>query len=592
MHPDRRSNDAAPLAPAIQINGRAPENAIDVAALLDVSHGWLMHVLYRAPETERYRTFEIPKRTGGVREINAPIGIVRDCQEKLAPLLLAAYRAHPGAHGFIPERSILTNAKVRTGQKLVFNIDLKDFFPTVNFGRVRGLFMAAPFYMGAAAATVLAQICTHKNGLPQGAPTSPVLSNFCATALDRRLTRLARENGVRYSRYADDSTFSTNQPAFPAPIVAFEQDGEKRRPIVGDALAKAIADSGFVVNPAKVRLQTRHERQSVTGLVVNDAANVERARIRRIRAMLHAWSKFGLEAAGKAHFKTWRRAHPTDRDETFGAAFRNVVYGELGFVKMIRGREDPVFLKLCARLVQLDPNPSKFVREMAFGAADYDVFISHASEDKDAIARPIFEACEKLGLKAFLDEAHIAWGASFTEKINVALGSARTVLAMVSPALVAKDWPVREVNTALALEVSGEKTVVPLIVGKPDLSSLPLIRTKDQLVWTGDPMFVARNLKAAVEGRVGVKQRRAPDGGLTTPGARPTVDPFAAKMPPRSAGQANAAPSSWTPGWRGDAHASIPKQNAPKRSGRWLVTALWAALAAALAAAAINFGLV
>ncbi|NDC59484.1 MAG: RNA-dependent DNA polymerase, partial [Alphaproteobacteria bacterium] len=248
--------------------------------------------------------------------------------------------------------------------------------------------------------------------MPQGAPTSPVLSNFIATALDRRLTRLARDNGVRYSRYADDITFSTSQNAFPVGIVAFEQNAEKRTPIVGEALGKAIAESGFQVNFGKVRLQTRHERQSVTGLVVNAAPNIERARIRRVRAMLHAWAKFGLDAAGAEHFRRWRRARPKGEGQGLGAAFRNVVYGELAFIKMIRSQEDPVFLKLCARVLELDPNPSKFIRQMAFGADDFDVFISHASEDKDSIARPIFEACQKLGLKAFLDEAHIGWGAS------------------------------------------------------------------------------------------------------------------------------------------------------------------------------------
>ncbi|MFZ4603672.1 MAG: reverse transcriptase domain-containing protein [Caulobacterales bacterium] len=578
-------DDAIAPAAAILVDGRAPQTTADIAALFGVSPGRLTYALYRADPSERYRQFEIPKRSGGMREINAPIGLVRDFQEALAPLLLAAYRAHPGAHGFIPARSILTNAKAHAGQRLVFNVDLKDFFPTINFGRVRGLFMAAPFHMGAPAATVLAQVCTLNNGLPQGAPTSPVLSNFIATALDRRLTRLARDNGVRYSRYADDITFSTSQNAFPVGIVAFEQNAEKRTPIVGDALGKAIAESGFQVNFGKVRLQTRHERQSVTGLVVNAAPNIERARIRRVRAMLHAWAKFGLEAAGAEHFRRWRRARPKGEGQSLGAAFRNVVYGELAFIKMIRSQEDPVFLKLCARVLELDPNPSKFIRQMAFGADDFDVFISHASEDKDAIARPIFEACQKLGLKAFLDEAHIGWGASFTEKINVALGSARTVLVIVSSASVAKDWPVREVNAALALEVAGEKTVVPLIVGKPDLARLPLIKTKDQLVWTGDPMFVAKNLAAAVKGKVGVKQRRAPDGSLKpAPAAPATAWPFPAATPP-------------SPGWRGVAQTGASKsggnlaiRRANRGAGGLLQLALWAAIAAGLGYAAWRLG--
>ena len=165
---------------------------------------------------------------------------------------------------------------------------------------------------------------------------------------------------------------------------------------------------------------------------------------------------------------------------------------------MVRGPADPVYLKLCAKVLDLDPNPSKFIRQMVFGADDYDIFISHASEDRAAVARPIFEACERLGLKAFLDEEHIAWGETFTRKINVALGAARTVLAIVSSTSVTKDWPLTEVNTALALEVAGDKSVVPLIVGKPDMSRLPLIRGKDYLEWSGDPVQVARLLREVV----------------------------------------------------------------------------------------------
>ena len=164
---------------------------------------------------------------------------------------------------------------------------------------------------------------------------------------------------------------------------------------------------------------------------------------------------------------------------------------------MVRGASDPVFLKLCAKLIDLDPNPSKFVRQLVFGAADYDVFISHASEDKAEIARPVYAECEKLGLKVFLDEDHIGWGESFTKKINTALGAARTILVVVSNHSVSKEWPLAEINTALGFEVDGKKTVIPLMVGKPDLSRLPLIRAKRWIDWTGDPAVVAREVAAS-----------------------------------------------------------------------------------------------
>ena len=210
---------------------------------------------------------------------------------------------------------------------------------------------------------------------------------------------------------------------------------------------------------------------------------------------------------------------------------------------MVRGQEDALFLNLCAQVLKLDPNPSRFIRQMVFGADDYDVFLSHASEDKDEVARPIFEACQKLGLKVFLDEAHIGWGQSFTQKINTALGSARTVLAIISPTSVAKDWPIVEVNTALSLEVSGQKKVVPLIVGKPDLSKLPLIKGKDAMTWNGDAMAVAKRLQAAVSGN-------AP--------RRPAAMP-----PPRTSASRTALPPT-----DGRSSATAPKRSAPK-PGPW-----------------------
>jgi RNA-directed DNA polymerase len=490
-------NPADPLP--FRIDGRVLETARDVAAYFDVPLGRLLWTLYKAPETVRYRAFEIPKRTGGMRPIHAPHGLVRDLQDKLKADLDKLYAPHPNAHGFIVEKSVASNAKPHAGKRWVLNIDLQDFFPSVNFGRVRGLFMRPPFDMAAAAATVCAQIVTHKNGLPQGAPTSPVLSNLIAVPLDRALLRLARGQHVTYSRYADDITFSTDDATFPPALAVKEQAADGAHVVVaGDELAKAVAACGFRINPKKVRLQGRGVRQSVTGLGVNVRVNVDRARIRKLRAMLHAWDKFGIEAAGTEHFKRYRGRDMSNGPRNAGRAFRTIVYGHLSFVKMVRGTTDPLFLKLCARVLDLDPNPSKFIRQMVFGADDYEIFLSHASEDKAEIARPIFAACSQAGLKAFLDEDHIGWGENFTKKINTALGAARTVLVIVSSHSVSKDWPVAEINTALAFEVEGKKRVLALVVGKPDLSKLPLIKTKNFMSWDGDAGKVAARLATMV----------------------------------------------------------------------------------------------
>lgn len=541
--PSQRADQS--LDAVLRLDGVPLQSSRDVARYFDVAHGRMLWTLYKAPDDVRYRHFEIPKRTGGMRPIHAPKGLVRDLQDALKSDLDKLYRAHPNAHGFIAARNVATNAEGHTGKRWVYNIDLEDFFPTINFGRIRGLFMRPPFEMGPAAAAVCAQIATFRNGLPQGAPTSPVLSNLIAIALDRNLLLLARRHRLAYSRYADDITFSSIDAQFPAALAIQQpvEDGGMRI-FAGDALEQAIARSGFVINARKVRLQRRGMLQSVTGLTVNIRVNVERTRIRRIRAMLHAWGKFGLEAAGNEHFAKYGPRDMKNGPKYPGVSFRNIVYGNLSFVRMVRGAADPVFLNLCARLLELDPNPSRFLRQMVFGANDFELFISHATEDKPEVARPIFKACERAGLKAFLDEEHIGWGESFTKKINLALGASRTVLAIVSSNSVAKDWPVTEVNAALALEVEGQKRVLVVLVGKPDLSKLPLIKTKNYMIWDGDADKVARSLVALIR----------PPPAIEVQSPRASVPAVAAgyTMPPLSGPIPDAAQSQgWLSGlWR------------------------------------------
>ena len=189
---------------------------------------------------------------------------------------------------------------MHVGQRHILNIDLQNFFPTINYGRVFGVLSKSPHNIAPRVAAAIAKACTLNNELPQGAPTSPVLSNLVCARMDAELSRFAAANKCVYSRYADDMTFSTNRQFMPLASLGIDAEGQPRAQLV-KALRDIIESNGFVINDKKTRLTSRARRQIVTGLVVNKRVNVRRSSIREVRAMLFAWEKFGLGAATK-HF--------------------------------------------------------------------------------------------------------------------------------------------------------------------------------------------------------------------------------------------------------------------------------------------------
>jgi RNA-directed DNA polymerase len=208
---------------------KASTSLSDLAALLAFKPKALSYVLYKQPEANKYTVFLIPKRNGGERTIKAPVDALKLIQQRLSNLLqdcvdevnTSKNRKDRTAHGFKRKRSIITNARQHRHRRYVFNLDLEDFFPSINFGRVRGFFIKTKdFELHPDVATVIAKIACHENSLPQGSPCSPVISNLVAHLLDMRLVSLASAAGCTYSRYADDLTFSTNKKNFPADVAA------------------------------------------------------------------------------------------------------------------------------------------------------------------------------------------------------------------------------------------------------------------------------------------------------------------------------------------------------------------------------------
>jgi hypothetical protein len=297
---------------------------------LKVDAVFLTHCLYVVKPENQYTQFEIEKKSGGQRLINAPKPDLKSLQSSLSELLLdcideinkakfpnsqiaqpkfitpkkqdfaaevlkvkipsAEIKQHALSHGFVRKRSIITNAMMHLGKKNVLNIDLESFFDSFNFGRVRGFFIKNEnFKLDPKIATMIAQIACYKDTLPQGSPCSPVITNLITHSLDIRLSQLAKKYKCTYTRYADDITFSTRKSEFP-PQVMKDDNGIY---IAGKRLKREILNAGFSINENKTRIQYKDSRQEVTGLIVNKKPNTKKEYWRTARAKCNSLFKTG-----------------------------------------------------------------------------------------------------------------------------------------------------------------------------------------------------------------------------------------------------------------------------------------------------------
>jgi RNA-directed DNA polymerase len=320
----------------------------DVARLLEVKPAELRYYLFKA---KQYKSFTITKRSGGTRVIHSPSNALKIIQRKLAQVLLAVYKGRAPVHGFVRDRSIRSNARRHLGCQTLLNFDLADFFPSINFGRIRGLFAGKPYALPEPVALVLSQICSYQKALPAGAPTSPVVANMICAKMDSELKCLALRHKCLYTRYADDITFSIrDDERLPGPIAY--HDGTSGRWAVGQQVADTVKNNGFLINDSKTRVERKGSRQEVTGVLINERLNVKRRFVRQVRAMLHAWEKY-TEDAAEAEF---RKKYDNKQRSKPDPEFRRVLRGKLEFLGFIRGTDDSLFLKLRERYAALAPD--------------------------------------------------------------------------------------------------------------------------------------------------------------------------------------------------------------------------------------------
>lgn len=232
-----------------------------------------------------YSSFQIRKKSGkGLRTICIPCPKLKTIQQRLAHVLTETYKdkAVYSVHGFMPGRSTATNAINHVKKYSVIKLDIKDFFSSIYSGRIKGLFLSHVFCFSEEVANAITNLVCYKGSLPQGAPTSPILSNMICRKMDIELMQFAKINRLKYTRYADDLTFSSTTKRAIKSIISFDQYGEV---VVSDQINAIINGNGLKLNFEKTGLFSRGARQVVTGIVVNEKCNFRRDDYRYLRGL-------------------------------------------------------------------------------------------------------------------------------------------------------------------------------------------------------------------------------------------------------------------------------------------------------------------
>jgi RNA-directed DNA polymerase len=345
-----------------------PAELGDEAALLaylDLSPAELKKIWYY--RRRMYKHFSIAKGSSGSRMISAPDERLKYLQRKLADKLSEIYRPRKPVHGFVAERSVKTNALAHLNRRFVVNIDLKDFFPTITQNRVEG--MLSSLGINSRVAEIIARICCNDGHLPQGAPSSPVLSNMICFRLDKELMVIAKEARCIYTRYADDITFSCYQPPTALFEGALPSTGRCSPELLVSKLRDVFLRNGFSIHPNKLHYADRHSRRIVTGIKVNELLNVDRRYVRNIRAALHSVEKLGIGDAEKKFIA----------EHSGRSSLAAHLQGKISFLTHIKGHSDPVVRGITLRFNNLFPGqqikvaPTKVeIRERAVWVVDHD----------------------------------------------------------------------------------------------------------------------------------------------------------------------------------------------------------------------------
>lgn len=321
----------------------------DIADMLEIKLSSLR--FFSSCSAKKYTSFQISKRNGDPRTISAPIPALKTVQKKLLYVLNLVYKPKAVVFGFVRSRNNVMNAQNHIGKKEILTIDLKDFFTQFHFGRVRGMFIRR-YNIDSKAAMTLANLVCCNGVLPQGAPTSPIISNMILASFDKSMIAYARKNSLCYSRYADDITLSSNSSKLSFDIVG--KVGDKTY-IIDNELKSIFEAAKLNINNNKIVLRRNKKRQLVTGVVVNKCTNLTKEYRRELRTILHHWKmKKELCVVAREYIKV----HKLDAlkklsDEEVEKWFARVIIGKINYLRDVRGNNPGIFYKYANEANQL-----------------------------------------------------------------------------------------------------------------------------------------------------------------------------------------------------------------------------------------------
>ena len=336
----------------IRTRFKSLETNEDLAVLLEIPVKSLLFFAYS--KRKFYAEKLVPKKNNEYRTIYVPCNQLKTLQRKIVYILSLVYQPKNNVYGFVEHRSAIDNAKVHVGKRELLSIDLKDFFYQFHFGRVRGMFMKAPYNVGEEAATTLSNLLCVKREmpdgslstiLPQGAPTSPIVSNMICSPFDNALIRFARNNKLFYTRYADDIVFSSNDASLSNRFVSYSDRGEL---ILSQELTALFIKHKMVINQNKTKFRKYYQRQMVTGIIVNERTNIKREYVREIRSILFNCGARNVYDEAKRYAQK-RGISLSDNRAAVESWFKKVIVGKITYIGSVTNRRNGAYYVLASK---------------------------------------------------------------------------------------------------------------------------------------------------------------------------------------------------------------------------------------------------